>query len=464
MVTLAMSLASDPARLTLNSEHLQSQELTVYQNGHGLVSESYRFKYTSGTMTLHLPQTPDAMNPRSLQAAFSATDIHLLEQRPQGDMLTPRRLTEAAVGGPVTLVFANADGSERLVKGTLLSAREGIVVSTAEGILIQPQGTLRLPSHSESAGSSDGLEWLVEADEGGTAVMDIAYLTGGLGWSADYVVTLAPEKDRASVTVWVSVENNNEVSYQAAHLNLVAGDVRQVTSAPRVRGRLMEAEAMSSRAAPEQDFAQQAVGDVHHYRLDRKIDLPRHGMRQFILDEAASVPVRRRHVVSAGNMFLQNRGPGGQPRRMQVETRLEFTNKKGEGPGRPLPSGVARIFSASEKTGPVFLGEDHLPATAVNEQVSLLTGHSFDLVAERTQTDFQQKTGQRLRYEAAFKYELRNRGEEDVEIDIRDRIPGDWTLLESSMESSRPDSRTLAFRVPVPAGGVVAVSYRIKVD
>jgi hypothetical protein len=460
----AGSAEGDLSSITLDAAGREVQELTIYQNGRGLVTERYRFQHPAGTMTLQLLQAPAALEPRSLQAGFDQQDIHLLEQRPLVDLFTPRRLTEAAVGGPVTLVFPDPEEGERRVEGTLLSASEGIVVRTADGILIQPDARLLLPLTADAGQPVAALEWQAEAGGRGTAVMDVAYLTGGLGWSADYVVTLGPSDDQADLTVWVTVENSNEVGYHDAQLNLIAGEVRQVTAVYPAQGRLMQAEAMSSRAQAAPEFDQQAVGDVHRYRLDRKIDLPPHGVRQFVLHEAASVPVSRRHVVSAGNMFLQNRSPGGEPRRVPVEARLEFTNTPGDGLGRPFPAGIARLFSTSMEEGRVFLGDDRLPATATGEKVSLVTGHSFDLVAERTQTDFQKLPGQRLRYEAAFKYTLRNRGAENAEIDIRDNIPGDWKLLESSLDASRPDAATLAFNVQVPAGGEVVVTYRIKVD
>jgi hypothetical protein len=456
--------AGEAAAITLDADHRQGQQLTIYQNGSGLVTERYRFEHPAGTMTLRLLQAPAALEPRSLQAVFDHGDIHLREQRLLEDLLTPRRLTEAAVGGPVTLVFTTPDGGERQVAGTLLSAREGIVVGTAGGILIQPDARLILPVTAMPAATGPALEWEVEARGRGTAVMDLTYLTGGLGWSADYVVTLNAAGDRADLTVWVTVENSNEIGYQGAELNLIAGEVRRVAPAPRRQARLMQTEAMSSRAFEEPGFAQEAVGDVHLYRLGRQVDLPRHSVRQFILDEAAAVPVRRRHVVGAGNVFLYSRGPGGEPRRVPVEARLEFVNTTTGGLGRPLPAGIARIFSTSSGEGKVFLGEDRLRATAVDERVSLISGHSFDLVAERTQTDFAKLPGRRLKYEAAFRYDLRNRGSEDAEIDIRENIPGDWKLLESSHDSTQPDAATLAFRVAVPAGGEVAVSYRVRVD
>ena len=84
----------------------------------------------------------------------------------------------------------------------------------------------------------------------------------------------------------------------------------------------------------------------------------------------------------------------------------------------------------------------------------------WDRVVADTQRALSQR---RPLYEAAFRYDLRNRSNEEAEIHIRDRIPGDWKLLDSSAESSRPDASTLAFRIKVPAGGEAVISYRVRV-
>jgi len=225
----------------------------------------------------------------------------------------------------------------------------------------------------------------------------------------------------------------------------------------------MESDTMTSRAVAGPAFTGEKAMDFHLYRLGRQVDLPAYSSRQFVLHQAMSVPVHRRHVVSAGGRFLQRRGPAGDPARLPVQSRLEFVNADDHGLGLPLPAGIARVFQDQADGGRVFLGSDRLPGTADGETISLIMGNSFDLVAERTQTDYQQQPGARRGYEAAFRYDLRNRGAEENEIDIRDTIPGDWKLLESSADSSRPDASTLAFRVTVPAGGQATISYRVRV-
>jgi len=458
---LSLAAAAPPPSHTLPAGEREALHLTLYQDNRGLVTESYRFDHPAGRSLLRLERVPAAMEARSVQATFRPAGIVLLEQRQERDLLTPQRLLEAAPGRPVTLVFTSADGNERRRPATLLSARDGIVVRAGDEILVNPEARLAFPELPAGVVPRPAVVWEIEAGRRGEALLDLSYMTGGQTWSADYVASLDDQGRALDLTVWVTAENQTEVAYADASLSLVAGEVHGAAPQPR-RLMAMEAADMDSRAAVPPAFTGEKTMDFHLYRLGRQVDLPAHASRQFVLHQAMAVPVQRRYVVSAGGLVFNRQGMAGDPVRLPVESRLEFVNSSHHGLGLALPAGTVRVFQEQADGARVFLGSDHLAGTADGETLSLILGNSFDLVAERTQTDYQQQAGARRGYEAAFRYDLRNRGDEEAEIDIRDHFPGDWKLLEANAESSRPDAATLAFRVKVPAGGSAMISYRVS--
>ncbi len=318
------------------------------------------------------------------------------------------------------------------------------------------------PSLPEDLPVRPAAAWEVEALEAGASTLEVTYLTAGPTWSADYVATLNPQQDHVQLTAWVTVDNQTAVPYADARLALVAGEVRRVAAPPRLMAGRMQAEAMDAHMVAEAGFSEAPGGDYHVYRLGRRIQLPARSVRQLVLHEAGQVPVRRRFVVRSGGLMGGGRSGPDRPLRLPVESRLELDNSADAGLGVPLPAGVARVYLEGEDGERLFLGEDRWPALARDEEVSLATGASFDLVAERTQTGYLRKPGDQRGYEASFQYDLRNRGIEDRTIDIRDSFPGSWKLLDSSHASSRPDAATLAFRIDVPAGGEVRVTYRVS--
>ena len=189
-----------PVTRTFTAEDRESLHLTLYQNGSGLVTESYSFQHPAGRLVLRLLDMPDEVQPRSVQAGFNQVDVLLREQRQLRDLLTPRRVMEHAVGGPVTLIFDTpADGS-RQQQGTLLTVRDGIVVQVGEDILVNPRAQLVFPELPPDTVQRNAAEWEVEAGGSGSTTVQISYLTGGQTWSADYAATLNADEDLLHLT------------------------------------------------------------------------------------------------------------------------------------------------------------------------------------------------------------------------------------------------------------------------
>ncbi len=58
---------------------------------------------------------------------------------------------------------------------------------------------------------------------------------------------------------------------------------------------------------------------------------------------------------------------------------------------------------------------------------------------------------------------LRNQKAGAVTVEVRERVVGEWQVLESSLPPRRVDARTLGFDVPVAAGGESVLRYRVRV-
>ena len=89
------------------------------------------------------------------------------------------------------------------------------------------------------------------------------------------------------------------------------------------------------------------------------------------------------------------------------------------------------------------------------------TGFAFDIVGTRTQTDYSRPGGNV--YESAWKVELKNASDDDVTVQVIDRLSGDWTILESSHEAEKISAGAVRFEVDIAAGGSSVLEYRISV-
>jgi len=140
---------------------------------------------------------------------------------------------------------------------------------------------------------------------------------------------------------------------------------------------------------------------------------------------------------------------------------VKFKNAETNKLGVPLPKGVVRVYKRDSKGRAQFVGEDRVDHTAKNEQVRLKLGESFDVTANKKQTNFN-KIRNNV-YETSFEIELRNAKDEAVTVIVREPVPAEWRMIEESQKHTKVASGTAEWRVKVPAGGSKKLTYTTRV-
>lgn len=133
---------------------------------------------------------------------------------------------------------------------------------------------------------------------------------------------------------------------------------------------------------------------------------------------------------------------------------------------RPGWACTIRVYKRDKAGNAQFAGEDHIDHTAKNETVRIKLGNSFDVTAEKKQTDFKQlSTGNNdiSRFESAYEITLRNAKKEMTTIIVQEPIPGDWKIVDENQPHSKPASNTAVWKVDVPAEGMATLKYRVQV-
>ncbi len=138
-----------------------------------------------------------------------------------------------------------------------------------------------------------------------------------------------------------------------------------------------------------------------------------------------------------------------------------FKNAKKNNLGRPLPSGVVRVFKADSKGRQQLLGEDTIDHTPENEEVKITTGQAFDVVAngkKLTQESFKLSRGDRSSYSA----EIRNRKKKAIEVRFYASLYGDWNITKSNYKFTKESATRTYVDVPVKANEVVTIEYTVE--
>jgi hypothetical protein len=112
------------------------------------------------------------------------------------------------------------------------------------------------------------------------------------------------------------------------------------------------------------------------------------------------------------------------------------------------------------------VGEDNIDHTPKNEKVRLKLGESFDVTADKKQTDFKilPNPGNVNRLVvAAFQVVLKNAKKEATTVIVQEPVPGDWKIVSESQRSTKPTAHTASWKIEVPAEGKTTLTYRVQI-
>jgi len=458
---VAGALASSPPQLPdSTAADRSSVAVTVYNQNLALVRETRDLNLgRTGVGTLRFMDVPSKINPRTVHVQpLSPGGPSVLEQNYEYDLISPEKLMEKYVGRDVEVVEQAQDLTTRTVKATLLSNNGGPVYRIGDRIVIGQFGKVTLPDLPADLVARPTLVWTLDVPKAGASPAEVSYLTDGMNWSADYVAVADADDKKTGLSGWVTIDNHSGATFEDATLKLVAGDVRRV--APE---RLMDYEAqgkMMTMASRAPQFQEESFFEYHLYTLDRKTTVKDNQTKQISLFTAPAVPVTKR-LLLVGNQGSYRNALGTGLQTEKVAVVLELVNAQAGGLGMPLPKGTVRVYKKDKSGAEQFVGEDAIDHTPKDETIRLEVGDAFDVVAERSQTDF--KAVSPRENQSAWTISLRNRKDEDIVVTVREPMGGDWTLLSSSLPGKKVDQQTLEFSVPVPKGQETKLTYRVAV-
>lgn len=295
--------------------------------------------------------------------------------------------------------------------------------------------------------------------------MAVGYFTGGSAWQASYQVVLGAT-GQARVE-GAAVLTNQTLDVDSAEVQLVAGVIGRAAAPPRP---MMAAEAMvKSRGFANDAVTQERVGDAHLYTMPGRWTLRPGVISSIALFEPATVKIERAYVVRGQIPYYGVLMPRGDETDEPVQVTYTMARpRKSELGDRPLPAGIARIFTSDSAGRLQLVGEaatNHAPA---GKDLVLDAATAFDLTARRIQTNYvsrrdSTRTGVRSGATADYRVTLANAGEQPVTIDVLEERAGDWSVVSSSAPAEKVSSTVTRFRVKVPARGDATLTYRVNV-
>jgi hypothetical protein len=406
--------------------------VAVYQDG-AIVEQRVWLDLEPGIQTVTLEGVAAQARPGSLWAAGvgDAGGVRVVAAALRG-ALEPDAITARHRGQVIRVVT----GTETL-EGTLVEIDAGsIAVRRDDRVELIPRDAVRAVHLPHRGGAGAAIELELEAARGGRQLVEVAYSTAGIGWSAHYEVDVRDAGAGATVRLRAAatVHNTTEVRFDQARLSLHAGKLADVTAPTVWRG----------------------TG-------------PLPGGDQTVAFAAGNTEMPARFELVAGVSVEHDPGSGqaagfGEPtygndtHSIPVIRRLSFRNRSGG--ALELPPGPVTVTLRSADRPPETVRVPLTDAVPPGEAVELSLGRADGIHVVRRQKAFMPRAGDRLeRYELG----VSNTRDQPVTVAIRERVPAvlGAVALERSRPHARLTGRTVAIDLTVEAHATALAIYEI---
>lgn len=347
--------------------------------------------------------------------------------------------------------------------------------------IIEVEGQLRFslpglplfPSLTDDTILKPMLHWLLETDEGGKLEAELAYVTGGMSWEADYNMVSPEKDDLLEVVGWVTMDNQSGKTFRDARIKLMAGDVSKIQPQDEDRaGKYSMRASLSGIMQPP--VSEKAFDEYHLYTLNRAVTLRDRETKQVEFVRASNVKSERVYIYDGAMIdFNRYRGYSSESIRQdrdygtrcnpKVWVMREFQNSEKNHLGIPLPRGRVRFYRRDDDGRLEFTGENVIDHTPKDETLRVYTGDAFDFRGERTRMDYKIDTSRNW-CDESFEIKLRNHKEKDiVEVRVVEHLYRwvNWEIVEKSHTFLKTDSQTIEFRLQLEPGEEEVVTYKV---
>ncbi len=430
-------------------------EVTVYNDGTGLVKEIRETNLSSGINDVKFVDVPSLMDVTSLRIKDIDNKAVVLEQNYDYDLISSEKLLEKYIDKNITFVLENGT-----IKGKLLSiphtsygqqynsyysAQNSFMLRTEEGIVIinEPIKDIIFAGIPENLATKPTLSVSMDSKSAGKHNIEFDYLTGGMNWNANYVCVLNSEDKKMDMNGWMTISNNAGTTYKNAKLKVVAGDIHRVT--PKYDVGVNYNVFTGKSAAPQ--IKEEGLFEYHLYTIPIRTTLKNNQDKQISFLDNDAININK--IFEYDLQYSTN-----------VMVKVKFKNSESNGLGIPLPKGTVRIYKVDSENKLQFLGEDGIQHIPKDEYVSLYVGDAFDIVAEKTEND---RKEDKCYSEFEYKVDIRNHKKEDISVSVVEHPCSycNWKVLKENFKHNKESTSKISWEVPVKGNGNATLTYRV---
>ena len=318
------------------------------------------------------------------------------------------------------------------------------------------------------------LDWKIQSAAPAKLDAELAYITGGMTWTADYSVGAPEQGDQIDLIGLVTMDNQSGKTFTDARIKLMAGDVNKVQPENGMMNRRVFAvSGMISDLKSLPGVTEKTFDEYHLYSLPRPTTLHDRETKQVEFVRANGIASHTFYVYDGvkidqqrwGNYNMENirnQSEYGTLSNPKVWVMREFKNAEANHLGLPLPKGRVRFYRRDSDGQLEFTGENEIDHTPKDETVRVFTGDAFDLTGERKRTGFSVNNNGDTADEW-FEIKLRNHKKDAVEIRVVEHLYRwtNWEIADNTEPFVKTNSQAIEFRVQVKPDEEKTLTYKV---
>ncbi len=477
--------------------------ITVYNQNFAVVRDTVSLDLKEGVNAVQFADTTMHLEPDSVILRDSAGKVALqiLEQNYRNDPVSQGLLLSLNEGNILDFLTVTQTGEKKVVQGKVIRSgytphsdavmrrygqqyyQSQMAMASGAGAgqpIIEVDGKLQFslpgqplfPALADDSILKPTLDWKIQASGPGKVEAELAYITGGMTWEADYNI-VSPEKgDLLDIVGWVTIDNQSGKTFKEAKIKLMAGDVSKIQpEEARMAFGMAGAKLARDMAAPA--VTEKSFDEYHLYTLERPATLRDRETKQVEFVRATGVKSQRVYIYDGlkvdwnqwGGYRMQNirnNEEFGTECNTKVAVMREFKNSKENNLGMPLPKGRLRFYRQDSDQRLEFTGENTIDHTPKDETIRVFTGNAFDLVGERRRTNWRIDTSKNT-IDESFEIKLRNHKKEAVEIRIVEHLYRwfTWEITANTEPFVKTAAQVMEFRVQLKPDEEKVVTYTV---
>ena len=448
MLRLPMIAAASLLALATAAAADTGVDITIYADNQALVQDTRQITFDGKVQRVEFKNVSAQIRPET--ASLAATDMRIIEQNFDYDLLSPAKIMENAVGQTITLVRTNpATGAETREQALVLAANGGVVLQIGNRIEVLRDDGLpvrvifdKVPPNMRA----DPTLSITLQGNPGTREASLRYLTPGLGWRADYVALYDDKTGTIDVQGWVTLTNNSGTTYENAKTVLVAGNPRMLgQSGGNYCRPYNPGDGEGIVEAGTESGTRERLGDYYLYPLGERTTIANLQTKQVSFLDVHGAPAQHGYEIRFGWMQTSE-SP------ISAATVYQFSNSAKGGLGDQLPAGIVRFYIKDTRGQAQFIGENAIGHTPMGSKLSISTGLAFDVKVQPV-VEARTRINDR-RWKTAMRYTLTNALPKPVTVRvIQGGLWGDVRISSESQKSERRDADSVVWSVTVPANG-----------